>query len=95
MKCKRKLIILIVVLCGSLALMGTIAVAAFQAPAVVWDVIGSGGGHLEQGNLSLDYTLGQPVVGQGSSGDTALCIGFWCGGTAERYLYLPLIMKGE
>lgn len=91
MKCKRKLIVLLGILFGSLMLVGTIGAVTFQAP-IDWDVRGSGGSHLEQGDLTLDYTIGQPVVSQISSGNVTLCTGFWCGTSAESRIYLPLIL---
>jgi hypothetical protein len=93
MKRKRKLAVLVAVLFGSLVLTGAIRAATFQTPVVGWDVMSGGGGHLEQGDLSLDYTIGQPVAGQLGSGDVALCVGFWCGVSVENYIYLPLVLR--
>lgn len=56
-------------------------------------VIGGGGGHLEQGQISLDNTLAQPVVGVIGNGTQALCAGFWCGVTGEQAIYLPLVVR--
>jgi hypothetical protein len=93
MKRKREWAVLIGVLLGNLVLTAVIGAATFQAPAVDWDMMGGGGGHLEQGNLSLDYTIGQPVASQLGSGDVALCVGFWCGVSIENYIYLPLALR--
>jgi hypothetical protein len=92
MKRKRKLTALVGVLFGSLVLTGAIWAAPLQTPAIDWNVIG-GGGHLGQGNLSLDYTIGQPVAGQLDNGDVALCVGFWCGVSVASYIYLPLVLR--
>jgi hypothetical protein len=91
MKRKRNSAVLVAALLGSLVLAGMVA-AALQTPAIDWDAMGGGGGHLEQGNLSLDYTIGQPVVGQ-LGGNVMLCIGFWCGTSTENIIYLPLVLR--
>lgn len=49
--------------------------------------------HLEQGNLSLDTTIGQPVANQLGNGDVVLCVGYWCGVSTESTIYLPLVLK--
>ena len=92
---KRKLAVLIGALLGSLMLAGALRAAPLQTRVVDWDVMGGGGDHLEQGILSLDYTIGQPVASQLDSGNVILCVGFWCGASTESYIYLPLVLKGE
>jgi hypothetical protein len=93
MRYKRRLAVLVGVLFGSLVLAAAIGAAPLQAPAIDWDVMGGGGGHLEQGSLSLDYTIGQPLANQLGSGDAALCVGYWCGVSTESRIYLPLVLK--
>ncbi len=61
--------------------------------AIPWSVLGGGGGHTEAGGISLDGTIGQPIVGTVSQGNYELCAGFWCG-TAQYLVYLPLVMRG-
>lgn len=75
-----------------LVLATTIGVSAAPAPSVVSESIGRGA-HFEQGIYSLDNTLGQPVVGTYSQGETSLCVGFWC--TISRFysVYLPLVLR--
>jgi hypothetical protein len=73
-------------------LVGTVAVSFAQSASIVWHGVGSGG-RLEQGNVSLENTLGQPVVGVSSSGDNTLCAGFWCLVSARYEVYVPLILK--
>ncbi len=93
MKRKQKLAVPVGVLFGSLVLTVVFGAAPLQTPAIDWDVMGGGGGHLEQENLSLDYTIGQPVTSQLGSGDVALCTGFWCNMSTENYIYLPLVVR--
>jgi len=67
--------------------------ALAQGPAIPWSVIGSGGGHAEGGaTISLDSTIGQPIVGQVSNLPYDLCAGFWCSGVGCQ-LYLPLVLR--
>ncbi len=56
-------------------------------------VTGGGGGRVEQGIYTLDYTIGQPVVGTASNTPYELCAGFWCGGAGEYKIYLPLVLR--
>ncbi len=56
-------------------------------------VTGGGGGCVEQGVYTLDYTIGQPVVGTASNTPYELCAGFWCGGAGEYKIYLPLVLR--
>ncbi len=47
--------------------------------SIDWSVMGGGGGHDAAGNTSLDYTIGQPVVGLDVVGSRELSSGFWYG----------------
>jgi len=79
------------VLC--LSLVGAAWAHTAQGHSVVWQVIGSGGEHLEQGGFSLDNTLGQPIVGDYGNGDVALCVGFSCQLAVEYEVYVPLVLR--
>ncbi len=58
-----------------------------------WSVLGGGGGSLGNGGITLDGTVGQPVVGQVSASSYALCTGFWCGAAGEYRVYLPVVLR--
>ena len=79
----------------TILLLTTTALSASTAPSaleVQRYVIASGGGHSEAGDLTLDGTVGQAVVGTTTQGTFDLCSGFWCGmGTYN--LYIPLAMQ--
>jgi hypothetical protein len=62
-------------------------------PAIDWDVIGGGGGHVEAGVYALDGTIGQAVVGTATDTGSELCSGFWCGAAVEYKIYLPLVLR--
>ena len=65
---------------------------ARAAPAATLDryVTGGGGTTLEQGALSLDNTIGQPVAGRYGS---RLCVGFWCPSSIVYEVFVPLTMR--
>jgi hypothetical protein len=80
----------------SLLLVGT--ALAQGTPSVDWWVISGGGGSGAVGGTSLDGTMGQWVVGSGTSGTTQLGSGFWGGGSAagapDQYqIFLPVILR--
>ncbi len=84
------------ILCAVLIVLGGVAWArTVQSSSIDRSVIGSGGAHLEQGSISLDNTLGQPVAGSYSEGDADLCVGFWCQIAFEYNVYIPLVLKNE
>jgi hypothetical protein len=56
-------------------------------------VLGSGASDSTAGDVSLRATLGQPVVGVVSQGEVTLAQGFWYGGAAEHYVYVPLVVR--
>ncbi len=58
-----------------------------------WNVLASGGGRVTMATYTLDNTVGQAVVGIGSSGTTQICTGFWCHNQARQAVYLPLLLR--
>jgi hypothetical protein len=55
--------------------------SANGGPTVDWWVIAGGGGPSSNGgNVSLNDTLGQPVIGSATGGSVALVDGYWPGG---------------
>jgi len=64
------------------------------SPARPRQVLGGGGTGASAGGVTLRATLGQPVVGVVSGGGVVLGQGFWHGGTVERCIYLPLVLRG-
>ena len=78
----------------ALSLLAGLALAA-PPPGheILRHVIGGGGGRVEQDIYTLDYTIGQPVVGTASNTPYELCAGYWCGGAGEYKIYLPLVLR--
>ena len=91
---KIKILILILVLTLSLVVVGlALANGGLELPR--W-VLGGGASDSTAGDVSLQATLGQPVVGVVSSGDVALGQGFWHGGRLPGGgydIYLPLVQR--
>jgi hypothetical protein len=52
---------------------------ATSGPAVDWQVVAGGGMPASGGAVTLNDTLGQPIVGASSGGDVALGAGYWVG----------------
>jgi hypothetical protein len=69
-------------------------VLAQGTPAIDWDVMGGGGGHVEAAPYALDGTIGQAVVGRATESGSELCSGFGCGVTAAYSVYLPIVLRG-
>ena len=77
-----------------LLLIGTGVALAANGYTISRHVIGGGGGRVTQGIYTLDYTLGQAVVGTAGDTSSALCAGYWCGMGMEHKIYLPLVLRG-
>jgi hypothetical protein len=57
-------------------------------------VLSSGGGQASGETVTLDATLGQPIVSASSGGSIILKAGFWAGGGEVTYnVYLPQVSK--
>jgi hypothetical protein len=89
---KRGMLTLTII--GLLVLMlGTSAVMASPtATEITRSVIGGGGGESTSGAYTLSGTIGQPVVGTGSTSPYELCSGYWCG-LVTYQLFLPTVLR--
>jgi len=76
-----------------LAILTTAGVAlAADPPTIARYIIAGGGDQVSSGNFTIRSTVGQPVTGRATTGDTELCAGFWC--TGIRYeTFLPLVIR--
>ena len=88
---KTKILILLQVLIISLVVVG-LALANGTVDLPRW-VLGSGASDASAGDVTLQSTLGQPIVGGISGGDITLEQGFWHGSSNQHDIYLPLILK--
>jgi hypothetical protein len=70
------------------------ALAALDAHNIARRVIAGGGGRLANAALSLEGTIGQPVVGMAIEMPHVLSSGFWFEPWAGEYRgYLPLAVR--
>lgn len=97
---RNKLVLLTSGVTVLLLLLFSLNLAQATAVATVdWWTIGAGGGGSSAGGVSLNGTIGQPLVGRGLAGNIEVCSGFWeCGGTLAAaptagVIYLPVVLK--
>jgi hypothetical protein len=73
------------------------ALAQGSGPVVEWWVVAGGGTSSDGtgGEVVLQDTLGQPVVGpsSGAGGHVALSTGYWTGAVTYYRVYLPLVLR--
>jgi len=90
-------IITITAIGGLLFLTGVALAGPASGLEIARHIIGGGGAHSKTATYGVDFTIGQPLVGTRSSGDTRLCAGFWAmgGGDGElgRDIFLPLVLR--
>jgi hypothetical protein len=90
----KQLIMLSLIAC--LALAAVPIASGAVGTAIDWGVFSSGGGSASSGSVSLNGSLGQPVVGVSSGGETQLSAGFWhaqAAGAPPYQVMLPLVVR--
>jgi hypothetical protein len=85
----------VVILAGGILLaLASIAFAQVSSNYdLSWHGIGGGIGQMESTGHSLQGTLGQTATEPMTSDRHTLCNGFWCEGTGEFEVYLPLVLR--
>lgn len=67
--------------------------------AINWQVLSGGGAPAGAGNVTLNGSMGQPVIGLTSTGNTQIRSGYWYGittsGPGGEDLYLPVILSNS
>lgn len=76
------------------SLLFTVILSAPGSESIDWWVIGSGGGQITSGNLSLESVIGQAAAGDVSSNGTKLYAGFIYG-VSGASIYLPVLMRSN
>ena len=66
-----------------LALATVTVLAQGNSPTINWWVISGGGGTGGHGNVSINDTLGQPIIGPSSESNVSLTAGYWYGAVSE------------
>ena len=89
-----KKIVLISVLALAVMLVVTGVALAVAGAQVQREIISGGASASAGGGISMQATLGQPVVGVISGGDVTLEQGFWHSVVAVVYqVFLPLVLR--
>ncbi|MFC2043319.1 hypothetical protein ACFLUA_04135 [Chloroflexota bacterium] len=76
----------------SLVLMSTIIVLAINETVLDWWVLAGGGAPSSGDSITMNSTLGQPVIGISSGENVSLRAGYWVDG-AEYLVYMPVVMR--
>jgi hypothetical protein len=71
------------------------AVLAANGLAIPRQLIGGGGGLVQDGIFALHGSIGQTVAGGVGNGSYGIRSGFWQEQLRRHQLYLPLIVKGS
>jgi hypothetical protein len=96
---KKRIILLLVLLLFLLAAPAAVVLArqaspaALQTIAVDWWVFAGGGDRVERTGITLEDTLGQPLIGLSENGNVSLGSGYWYGMQYPASLYLPLLRR--
>jgi hypothetical protein len=85
---KIKLALLLTIL---ICLLVVGAVVATSAPNASWNVMAGGGGKSTSGNIVLQDTIGQPIIGSSSGGNINLNAGFWQVLAVRFSTFLPFL----
>jgi hypothetical protein len=99
MKSRLKfLLVLVLAVCLLLGTVQAIRAAQTILPAdpagIGWWVLSAGGGSASSGSVTLNATLGQPVVGPSAGGSVGLTSGYWVTSPGiSTMIYLPVINR--
>jgi len=90
---KRAFLILTI---GMLFLLTAGVALALSTHTIDWWVFSGGGGTSSGGDITLNDTIGQPVIGSSSGEGVNLEAGYWVSGIVtepESLIYLPLVLR--
>jgi hypothetical protein len=78
-----------------LVLLGTGVALALSTPEIDRWVIASGGGTVQSpgGEIVLQGTIGQPILGSSQEGGVEICSGFWCRVGEFFKVFLPITLR--
>jgi hypothetical protein len=69
------------------------ALAQLAAPVVERWVVASGGGVASGGNVAIQDTLGQPIVGSSTGGQIDIESGFWNSTPVVYRMFMPWVSR--
>ena len=88
---RRAIILAVALLAGLMLARGALAQAT---PALERWVVGSAGGQsTTAGEMIVNSTLGEPIVGPSSGDSVSLGAGYWYGAARQYMVYLPLVLR--
>ena len=90
---KRKFILTLAI-CSLLAASIPVLAQVSANYDLSWHTIAGGGGKSASAGHTLMGAVGQPLTGATLSTAHTLCSGFWCSGTTQHRIYLPLVLRG-
>ena len=89
---KRRGIMVAAALLVALALV-TGALAQGAQSLARWVIAGAGGESTATGEVAVNSTLGEPIIGPSSGGSVSLGAGYWYGAAVDYRIYLPLVLR--
>jgi hypothetical protein len=96
----KLILLLTLVVCLPLSAAGVVRIVradwVSDTPGIFRWVLSAGGGPASGGTVTLNASLGQPVVGPSSAGNIGLNAGYWVNAPVietKTMIYLPVINK--
>lgn len=94
---KRNWIAFLIVLLCAFLLIGSALAMSSTSYALEWYVplSGGGGGEASSANYAVNFTVGQTTIGNSSSANYGVGLGYWVGLIKDWlvYLFLPLVQR--
>ena len=91
---KRKLIVILCLLCGLLLASRALAMSSTNYRLDWFTPLTSGGGGLaSSAHYAVNFTVGQSVTGASASANYKGCLGYWCGAVIPYRINLPLVLR--
>ena len=81
---------------GLLSLLIAGTAFALSIPTVDWWVFGGVGARSIGGDIAINDTIGQSMIGSSTGGDITLEAGYWFSGigtSPETHIFLPLVIR--
>jgi len=91
-KLKRLFAILFLLIC-LVQVIPSASASPHATNSIDWWVVSSGGGQATAGNILIQDTIGQPLVGVATAPGNQISSGFWFIEQIENQLHLPLIIR--
>jgi hypothetical protein len=90
---KIPVVIVAAVLCGLLLTTAVLAMSSENYRLDWFTPLAGSGGVDTSSSYTVNFTVGQTVIGESGSPDYEACLGYWCSVALGRTLYLPIIFN--